>query len=72
MARHASLDEAAAQRLAQWACEQPLSAPELLQRHTEAKGETVHVDTLIRHLKEGQLVRRRTRHSLKKERRSRF
>ena len=30
------LDEAAAQRLAQWAREQPLSAPELLARHTQA------------------------------------
>jgi transposase len=60
------LDEAAAQRLAHWAREQPLSAPELLQRHTDAKGEPVHVDTLIRYLKEGGLVWKRTRHSLKK------
>jgi len=61
------LDEAAAQRLVQWAREQPLSAPELLQRHTQAKGERVHIDTLIRYLKEGGLVWKRTRHSLKKK-----
>lgn len=61
------LDEAAAQRLAQWAREQPLSAPELLARHTQANGEPVHVDTLIRYLKQGGLVWKRTRHSLKKK-----
>lgn len=61
------LDEAAAQRLAQWAREQPLSAPELLARHTQAHGKPVHVDTLIRYLKEGGLVWKRTRHSLKKK-----
>jgi len=60
------LDEAAAQRLVQWAREQPLSAPELLQRHTDAKGAPVHIDTLIRYLKEGGLVWKRTRHRLKK------
>jgi transposase len=61
------LDEAAAQRLVQWAREQPLSAPELLQRHTAAKGASVHIDTLVRYLKEGGLVWKRTRHSLKKK-----
>ena len=61
------LDEEDAQRLAQWAREQPLSAPELLQRHTDASGKPVHVDTLVRYLKEGGLVWKRTRHSLKKK-----
>jgi transposase len=60
------LDKAAAQRLVQWARKQPLSAPDLLQRHTEAKGEPVHIDTLVRYLKEGGLVWKRTRHNLKK------
>ena len=61
------LDEEDAQRLAQWARDQPLSAPELLQRHTDARGKPVHVDTLVRYLKEGGLVWKRTRHSLKKK-----
>jgi hypothetical protein len=53
-------------RLRQWAREQPLSAPELLQHHTDATGESIHADILIRHLKEGGLMWKRTRHSLKK------
>ena len=60
------LDDAAVERLAQWAREEPLSATQLLQRHTEAQGEPVHVETLIRILKENDLVWKRTRHSLKK------
>ena len=62
------LDEAAVKRLAQWAQEKALSAPELLLQHTEAKGTPVHVETLIRYLKEEGLVWKRTRHSLKKKR----
>jgi transposase len=60
------LDEAAIERLVQWAREEPLSGPELLQRHTQAQGTAVHVETLIRNLKEQGLVWKRTRHSLKK------
>jgi hypothetical protein len=60
------LNEAAAQRLTQRAREQPLSVPELLQRHTAAKGEPVHIDIRIRYLLKGGLVWKRTRHSLKK------
>lgn len=60
------LDEAAVQRLVQWAREEPLSGPELLQRHTQAQGKAVHVETLLRNLKEQGLVWKRTRHSLKK------
>lgn len=60
------LDDAAVQRLTQWVREEPLSATQLLQRHTEAQGEPVHVETLIRILKEEGLVWKRTRHSLKK------
>ena len=55
------LNEAAAQRLRQWAREQPLSAHGVLQRHTDAKGKPVHVDTLIRYLKECGLVWKRRR-----------
>jgi transposase len=61
------LDEEDAQRLARWAREQPLSAPELLQRHTDARGKPVHVGTFVRYLKEGGLVCKRTRHSLKRK-----
>ena len=34
----------------------------------DASGKPVHVDTLVRYLKEGGLVWKRTRHSLKKKR----
>lgn len=60
------LDETAVKRLAQWAQEKALSAPELLLQHTEAQGTPVHVETLIRYLKEEGLVWKRTRHSVKK------
>ncbi len=60
------LDEAAVERLLQWAREQPLTATELLQRHLEAQGSPVEVNTLIRTLKANGMVWKRTRHSLKK------
>lgn len=60
------LDAAAVERLVQWAREKPSSATELLQRHTEAQGVPVEVNTLIRALKANGLVWKRTRHSLKK------
>jgi transposase len=60
------LDETAVKRLTQWAQEKALSAPELLQQHTEAQGTPVHVETLIRYLKEESLVWKRTRHSRQK------
>lgn len=60
------LDDAAVERLLQWAREQPLTATELLQRHLEAQGLPVEVNTLIRTLKANGLVWKRTRHSLKK------
>lgn len=50
------LDETAVKRLAQWAQQRALSAPELLQQHTQAQGTPVHVETLIRYLKEEDLV----------------
>ncbi len=62
----AKLDAAAVERLVQWAREEPLSATELLQRHTEAQGAPVSLNTLIRTLKANGLVWKRTRHSLKK------
>ncbi len=43
-------DEEDAQRLGQWAREQPLSAHQRLQRHTDASGKPVHVGTLVRYL----------------------
>ena len=60
------LDQAAVDRLVQWAREEPLTATELLQRHADAQGEPIHVETLTRILKEQGLVWKRTRHSLKK------
>lgn len=60
------LDQAAVDRLLQWAREEPLSATELLQRHVQAQGEPIHVETLTRILKANGLVWKRTRHSLKK------
>ena len=60
------LDEAAVERLVQWAKEKPSTAVELLQRHTEANGTPVNTDTLIRTLKANGLVWKRTRHCLKK------
>lgn len=60
------LDQAAVDRLVQWAREEPLSATQLLQRHLEAQGEPVHVETIMRILKANGLVWKRTRHSLKK------
>ena len=60
------LDEAAVDRLVQWAQEKPSTAVELLQRHTEAQGVPVKTYTLIRALKAKGLVWKRTRHSLKK------
>jgi transposase len=60
------LDAVAIERLMQWAREKPSSATELLQRHTEAQGVPVEVNTLIRALKANGLVWKRTRHSLKK------
>ena len=62
----AKLDAAAVERLVQWAHEEPLSATELLQRHLQAQGAPVSMNTLIRTLKANGLVWKRTRHSLKK------
>ena len=62
----AKLDAAAVERLVQWARQEPLSATELLQRHLEAQGTPVSLNTLIRTLKANGLVWKRTRHSLKK------
>ena len=62
----AKLDAAAVERLVQWARKEPLSATELLQRHLEAQGTPVSLNTLIRTLKANGLVWKRTRHSLKK------
>lgn len=50
------LDATAVKWLVQWAQEEALSTPELLQQHAENQGAPVHVETLIRYLKEGGLV----------------
>ena len=50
----------------QWAKDEPLSLPQLLQRHLDARGEQVALTTLSRVLKSAGLVNKRTRHSLKK------
>ncbi len=60
------LDAAAIERLVQWAREKPSSATELLQRHIQAQGVPVEVNTLIRALKANGLVWKRTRHCVKK------
>ncbi len=60
------LDQAGLERLLQWAREEPLTATQLLQRHTEAQGEPIHVETLTRILKANGMVWKRTRQSLKK------
>ena len=62
----AKFDATAVERLVQWAREEPLSATELLQRHLQAQGSPVSLNTLIRTLKANGLVWKRTRHSLKK------
>ena len=66
------LDEAAIERLLQWARQEPLSAIELLQRHIEAQGSPVEVNTMIRARKANGMVWKCTRHSLKKTRRRRL
>lgn len=66
------LDQAGLERLLQWAREEPLTATQLLQRHTEAQGESIHVETLTRILKANGMVWKRTRQSLKKARRWRL
>lgn len=60
------LDEAALERLTQWANDKPLTAVQLLQRHIEEQGAPVHVNTLVKALKRANFVWKRTRHSLKK------
>ena len=60
------LDEASVQRLVQWAKDEPLSMPQLLQRHEQAGGVKVGRTTAARTLKRQGLGSKRTRHSLKK------
>jgi transposase len=60
------LDQAAIDRLLKWAAEEPLTATQLLQRHLQAQGQPIHVETMTRILKAHGLVWKRTRHSLKK------
>ena len=60
------LDDKALKRLTQWASEEPLTAAELLQRHAQAQGTRVHLNTLVAALKREDFVWKRTRHWLKK------
>ena len=55
------------ERIAGWARDKPLSAPELLAKHKEHGGVAVHPSTLQAALKASGLVWKRTRHSLKKD-----
>ena len=55
------------ERIAAWARDKPLSAPELLAKHKEHGGVAVHPSTLQAALKASGLVWKRTRHSLKKD-----
>jgi transposase len=49
------------------ASEEPLSARNILEKHIENGGEKVHLNTVIRTLKNLNLTFKRTRHSLKKK-----
>lgn len=60
------LDPVAVQRLTQWASQEPLTAVQLLERHGQAQGTPVHINTLVSALKREGFVWKRTRHSLKK------
>ena len=60
------LDEVQIERLAQWACEEPLSMAALQARHEAAGGKKVHIETLSKALRQRGFVWKRTRHSLKK------
>lgn len=60
------LDQTALQRLTQWASQEPLTAVQLLERHSQAQGQQVHLNTLVAALKRENFVWKRTRHSLKK------
>lgn len=60
------LDEQAARQLVRQACQQPCTAVELARQHTQASGQPVSPQTVIKTLKRHGLVCKRTRHSLKK------
>ena len=60
------LDQTAIERLTQWASQKPLTAVQLLELHSQAQGQPVHINTLVAALKRENFVWKRTRHSLKK------
>ena len=60
------ISEEQTQRLVALASEQPMSGKQLLAKHVESGGATVHLNTLTAALHKAGLVWKRTRHSLKK------
>ena len=62
----AKVSKEEAERLLQWARDEPLTLTALKARHAAAGGTPVHVNTLKALLKAGGFVWKRTRHSLKK------
>jgi transposase len=62
----AKVSKEEAERLLQWARDEPLTLTALKARHEAAGGTPVHVNTLKALLTAGGLVWKRTRHSLKK------
>lgn len=62
----AKVSKQEAERLLQWARDEPLTLTALKARHEEAGGTPVHLNTLKALLKAGGFVWKRTRHSLKK------
>lgn len=62
----AKVPEPEAERLLQWARDEPLTLTALIARHKEAGGAVVHPNTLKALLKANGFVWKRTRHSLKK------
>lgn len=49
-------DEAALKRLTQWASQGPLTAVQLLERHSQAQGKPVRINTLVATLKREHFV----------------
>lgn len=61
------MSEEEIQKVVAIAASEPLTAKALLARHVEAGGVPVHLNTLTAVLRAGNLVWKRTRHSLKKK-----
>lgn len=53
-------------RIAEWARTEPMTSQQLLERHLSLGGTPVHFNTIVNVLRDQDMVRKRTRHSLKK------